>query len=136
MPKTQLTPASALSSLMEEYQLNPLSLSKQIGLSISAIRNIVTGKSGLSVPSALRLSKFFGQSPSYWLDLQLQSDMQKAANDKDLQNELKAIPKAKKPTAPVKPQGKTAKKNTLAEKRKTAAKVPGAKPASRKPAKK
>ena len=51
------------------------------------------------------------------VDLQLQTDMQKAANDKDFQNELKAIPKAKKPTTAAKPQGKTAKSNTLAEKR-------------------
>jgi len=136
MPKTQQTPASALSSLMEEYQLNPLALSKQIGLSSSSIRNIIMGKSGISVPSALRLSKFFGQDSSYWLNMQLQADMLKAANDKDFQNELKAITKAKKPTASAKPQANTTKTNTLAEKRKKAAEVPSAKPASRKPAKK
>ena len=136
MPKTQQTPASALNSLMEEYHLNPLSLSKQIGISNSSIRNIVMGKSGISIPSALRLSKFFGQCPSYWLDLQLQADMQKAANDKKLQKELKAIPKAKKPTTAAKPQSKSAKTNTLAEKRKNASKIPSAKPASRKTAKK
>ena len=134
MPKTQQTPASVLSTLMEEYQENPFSLSKKIGLNTSSVRNIVMGKSGVSVPAALRLSKFFGQCPSFWLDLQLQADMQKAATDKELQSALKEIPKAKKPAAPVKakPQGKNAKTNTLAEKRKKAAKVPGDKPAKRK----
>ena len=134
MPKTPQTPASVLSSLMEEYQLNPLSLSKQIGLSNSSVRNIVMGKSGISVPVALRLSKFFGQCPSYWLDLQLQADIQKATSDKNLQNALKAIPKARKPVTPAKV--KNAKTNTLAEKRKKAAKAPGAKPASRRRTKK
>jgi len=121
MPKTQQTPAAILTSLMEEYQENPFSLSKKIGLSVSSVRNIVIGKSAVSVPTALRLSKFFGQCPSFWLDLQLQADMQKASSDKELQAALKSIPKAKKP-APVK-----AKANTLAEKRKKAAKTPGAK---------
>ena len=138
MPKTQQTTASALESLMKEYQLNPFSMSKQIGLSNSSIRQILIGKTGISVSTALRLSKFFGQCPSFWLDLQLQADMQAAAKDKELQAALKDIKKATKPkpAAKDKPKEKAAKKTTLADKRKKAAKVPGAKPASRKPAKK
>ena len=83
MPKAQETPSTVLNSLMEEYQLNPFSMSKQIGLSTSSVRNIVTGKLGITAPTALRLSKFFGQTPPFWLDLQLQADMQKAATGKD-----------------------------------------------------
>jgi len=113
---------------MEEYQLNPFSLSKKIGLSTSAVRQIVIGKTGITIPTALRLGKFFGQCPSFWLDLQLQVDMQAAANDKNLQKILGGIPMAEKPKV------KPAKKTTLVDKRKKAAKVPGAKPASRKPA--
>ena len=131
MPKTQQTPASVLVSLMEEYQLNPFSLSKQIGLGNSSIRQIIIGKSGVSVSTALRLSKFFGQCASFWLDLQLQADMQAAANDKKLQAALKTISKAVKP----KPEAKTKGKPTLADKRKKAAKAPGSKPAARKPRK-
>ena len=137
MPKNQQTPADALNSLMDEYQINPFSLSKQIGLSTSSVRNIATGKSGVTAPTALRFAKFFGQSPSFWLDLQLQTDMQKAENDKELQSALKAIPKVKKPVvAKAKPKDKSAKANTLAEKRKKAAKVPGAKQAKGKQANK
>ena len=131
MPKSPQTPGSVLKSLLDEYQLNPSSLSKQIGLNNSFVRQIVIGKSGITVPTALRLAKFFGQSPAFWLDLQLQVDMQAAANDKKLQDSLKAMPKAKKPAAPPsgKAQAKPAKKETLADKRKKAAKIPGAKPA-------
>jgi addiction module HigA family antidote len=110
---------------MKEYELNPFSLSKHIGLSPSAVRQITIGKSGISVPTALRLAKFFGLCASFWLDLQLQADMQAAASDTELQNALKDITKVKKPAAPAKgkPQGKNTKKNTLAEKRKKANKV-------------
>ena len=100
--KSPQTPAVALKSLLDEYQLNPFSLSKQIGLSTSAVRQIVIGKSGITVPTALRLAKFFGQTPDFWLDLQLQADMQNASNDKALQDVLKTIPKAKKPAPPAK----------------------------------
>jgi len=53
-----------------------------------------------------------------------------------LHNAFKGISKARKPAAPAKgkPQGINKKENTLAEKRKKAAKVPGAKTAKGKPA--
>jgi len=140
MPKAPPTPASVLNSLMEEHELNPFSLAKKIALSTSAVRQIAIGKTGITIPTALRLAKFFGQCPSFWLDLQLQVDMQTAANDKELQNTLKGISKVGKPSAPAKGKKAPAKPPraaSLADKRKEAAKVPGAKPARGKaPAKK
>ena len=98
MPKPQ-TPASVLQSLMDEYQLNPFSLSKRLHLSNSAVRLLVIGKANISVSTALRLAKFFGQTPAYWLDLQREADISEASKDNELQDILKAIPKAKKPAA-------------------------------------
>jgi len=99
MPKLQ-TSASVLQSLMDRYRLNPFSLSKGINLSNSAARLLVIGKAKISVSTALRLSKFFGQTPDYWLDLQREVDINEASKDQELQDTLKAIPKAKKPVAP------------------------------------
>jgi len=98
MPKSQ-TPASFLQSLMDEYQLNPFSLSKGLHLSNSAVRLLVVGKSKVTVPTALRLAKFFGQTPAFWLDLQREADLNEASKDNELQDTLKNILKAKKPTA-------------------------------------
>ena len=130
MPKSNQTPAAVLQSLMDEYQLNPFSLSKAINLSNSAVRLLVIGKSKVSVTTALRLAKFFGQTPAYWLDLQREADLDEASKDKELQDILKDITKAKKPAAP-KPETakKPIKKQTLSDKRKKTAKIPGARPA-------
>jgi len=99
MPKSQ-TSATVLQSLMDEYRLNPFSLAKAVNLSNSAVRLLVVGKSKVTVPTALRLAKFFGQTPDYWLDLQRVADLNEASKDQELQDILKAIPKAKKPAAP------------------------------------
>ena len=99
MPKSQ-TPATVLQSLMDEYQLNPFSLAKAINLSNSAVRLLVIGISKVTVPTSLRLAKFFGQTPAFWLDLQREADISEATKDQELQDTLKAIPKAKKPAAP------------------------------------
>ena len=134
MPKTTKTPGSVLVSLMDEYQFNPFSLSKALSLSPSAVRLIVIGKAKITVPTALRLAKLFGQSPEFWMDLQRDADIKEAAKDENLSAILKGISKAKRPI--VKPVStgkiKVAKKAALSEKRKKAAKVPGSKPASRK----
>ena len=135
MAKTTKTPAEVLKSLMEEYQLNPFSLSKAIKINPTTARLLVLGKANITVPIALRLSKFFGQAPNFWLDIQLANDLIKAGNDKKLTEILKGITKVQKPTAAAKAKpvakkpkaaGKAAKTNTLAEKRKKAAKAPGA----------
>jgi len=136
MPKSTQTPAQILIALMDEYQLNPFSLSKEINLSQSSVRQLVTGKSKVTVPTALRLAKYFDQTPDYWLDLQRAKDIKDAQDDRELMAKVKGIPKAKKPDVKPKAQGKAARKTALSDKRKNAAKVPGAKPASRKPASK
>jgi addiction module HigA family antidote len=118
---------------MEEYQLNPFSLSKAIHLSPAGARQLVIGKTKVSVPTALRLAKLFGKTPAYWLDLQREADLNAASNDKELQVILKGISMAKKPApSKTKISEKPGKKKAISEKRKKAAKVPGAKPAGRK----
>jgi addiction module HigA family antidote len=130
MPKLAKTPASVLQSLMDEYQLNPFSLSKAIKLSPSAVRQLVIGKCKVSVSTASRLAKLFGQTPDYWLDLQRDADLSEASNDKELQDILKSISKAKKPAEPKPTKSETAgKQQSISDKRKKAAKAPGAKPA-------
>jgi addiction module HigA family antidote len=137
MPKATKTPASVLQSLMDEYQLNPFSLSKAISLNYQTVRLLVAGKSKVTIPTALRLAKFFSQSPDLWLDLQREVDISEAGKDMELQNVLKGISKAKKP-APIKEKAteKAGKKATLSDKRKSAAKAPGAKSAGGKSPKK
>ena len=134
MPKTAQTPASVINALMIEYQLNPNSLSKAVGLSQSAVRLIAIGKARVTVPIAIRLAKFFSQTPDFWINLQIQEEMRAAANDKDLQAALKSISKAVKPTSSIKSNKTTmpAKKETLADKRKKAAKTSGSKASLRK----
>jgi len=107
MPKgTTLSPALALKTRMDEYQLNPSSLAKAINLSQSGIRQIVIGKTRISAAMSLRFAKFFGDADEYWLDIQSKADLAEAAKDANLQAELKAIVKAKKPAPGAAPKAK------------------------------
>ena len=138
MPKTakpakSQTPGSVLQDLLDEYQISAFYLSKQINLSNAQILNILHGKAKITVPTALRLALYFDNSPKFWLDLQIASEILELSNDKKFMSDVKNITKAVKPKAKpdikTKPTAKAGKRkpDTLAEKRKTAAKIPGAK---------
>jgi addiction module HigA family antidote len=136
MPKSQQTPSSVLMELMDEYQLNPFSLSKELKLNPTSVRQIIIGQSRVSAPVALRLAKLFGNNAVDWLNLQISADLKAASEDKELAAAVGSISKIKKAPAKDNEKVKSGKKATLADKRKKAAKVPGAKKSSQKPARK
>lgn len=124
MPKSILSPGFVLKKLMDEYQTNPNRLSKEIGLTQTAVRLITIDKAKISVPVALRLAKYFGTTPEYWISLQNKYDLVEASKDKALDKIVKGIKKAEvvKKAAPAK----------KAEAKSKAAKKPAAKAAASK----
>jgi addiction module HigA family antidote len=110
------SPAVVLQSYLDEYQLNPTSLSKAIDLSQPTVRSLVLGNARINVSIALRLARFFNTTPNFWLDLQTACDLKEAAKDKELVSLIKSIPRVKKslstpekppPPAPAKPAKKS-----------------------------
>jgi addiction module HigA family antidote len=68
--------------LREEF-LIPLGISqyrlaKAIGVSEARISAICAGKRAITADTALRLSRFFGISPGFWLGLQADYDLEEA----------------------------------------------------------
>ena len=64
--------------LLEEY-LKPLGVSqnklaRSLRITPKTISEIVLGKRGISPEMSIRLGKFFGQSPRFWLNLQTEYD--------------------------------------------------------------
>ncbi|MCL1993752.1 MAG: HigA family addiction module antitoxin [Spirochaetes bacterium] len=95
--KPAAKPASILKALMDEYQLTAFSLSKAINISNSSILQILNGKGKITVATALRFQKFFGNSVDFWLDAQQEADLAEAKKDAELNEILKGISKVKKP---------------------------------------
>ena len=79
-----------LEEFMQEYGISQNRLGREIGMSPRAINEIVHGKRSITANSALRLAKFFGNSPKFWLNLQTSYDLEEAAKSVDLK-EIKGI---------------------------------------------
>lgn len=65
--------------LHEEFLL-PLAitqyrLAKEISVSARRINEIVHGTRAISVDTALRLGRYFGNSPEFWMQLQMRHDL-------------------------------------------------------------
>jgi len=66
--------------LLEDF-LTPMNitayrLAKETRIDQTRISEIIKGKRGISVDTALRLSKFFGNSPEFWLNIQNHYDLE------------------------------------------------------------
>ncbi|NJC97368.1 MAG: addiction module antidote protein, HigA family [Anaerolineales bacterium] len=75
----KLSPIHPGEVLLEEFIL-PMNLSQNrlaidIGVDARRINEIVLGKRAVTADTALRLSRFFGNSPQFWMGLQTQYDL-------------------------------------------------------------
>ncbi len=97
MSKKKLDTVHPGEILLEEF-LKPMGisqyrLSKDISVPARRINEIVHGKRSISVDTALRLSRYFGMSERFWLNLQTQYDIevQKDKMGKHFEKEVKVL---------------------------------------------
>ena len=96
MPK-KIKPIHPGEILMEEF-IKPLGITqyrvaKDTNVPPRRINEIVHGLRAISTDTALRLGKFFGNSPEFWLNLQTKYDLelQEDALAKELKNEVRVF---------------------------------------------
>ncbi len=80
----KLSPIHPGEVLLEEF-IKPMDLSQnrlaiEIGVDARRINEIVLGKRSITADTALRLARFFGNSPQFWVGLQSQYDLDVAAD--------------------------------------------------------
>ena len=95
--KREIGPIHPGEILLEEF-LKPMGLSqyrlaKDINVDPRRINEIVLGKRGITADTALRLSRYFGSSERFWMNLQTRYDLevQKDQLGNRLQQEVKVM---------------------------------------------
>lgn len=64
------------SDFMSKKRISGLSLSKEIGMSVSAVNRLIQGKASMSVEMAHKLAARFGNAPIDWLNMQNEHDIE------------------------------------------------------------
>ncbi len=71
--------------LLEEF-MQPLGVSqnrlaRDLNVPVNRINDLVHGRRGITADTALRLAKFFGTTPDFWLGLQMEYDLRRAKRE-------------------------------------------------------
>jgi addiction module HigA family antidote len=96
---THRAPTHPGEMLLEEF-LNPMGLTQRdlaeaINVPYQRVNEIINGRRGITPSTALRLAKFFGLSPDFWMNIQLRWELYfaKRSEEENLKK-IKPIPAA------------------------------------------
>jgi len=85
--------------LLQVY-MDPLGLSRNklaeaLDVDPGRVNRIVTGKSGITADTALRLARYFGTTPQLWMNLQAKYDLEVAKTKKaaEIEKKVKIYPR-------------------------------------------
>ena len=74
-------PGEPLRDELNEIGLRLNELGRALRVPMNRISAIVNGKRAITVDTAMRLARYFGTSPQYWLNLQIAYDLEIAAQE-------------------------------------------------------
>ena len=101
MLNKKLAPVHPGEILMEEF-LKPMNLSQNrlalsMGVPARRINEIVLGKRGITADTALRLARYFGMSPQFWMGIQMDYALDVAEDELSdrLEHEVRPHPRPK-----------------------------------------
>jgi antitoxin HigA-1 len=97
MGRTPIHPGEILGDELEEIGISGAELSRQLRVPENRITQIIARKRGITADTALRLGKWFGTTPEFWLNLQTSYELRKAA--REIGKEIDSIPTRSKEPA-------------------------------------
>lgn len=79
---------------LKELGISSYALAKNIGVPTNRITGIVNGDRAISADTALRLARFFGNSPEFWMNLQMHYDLEIAnrRSGRQIQQDVQQAP--------------------------------------------
>ena len=75
MARTPIHPGEILADELQEIGLSAKRLADLIEVPPNRLYQLLAGKRNVTADTALRLGRFFGNSPQFWLGLQTQYDL-------------------------------------------------------------
>ena len=69
-------PGEILKETLDDLGISRNQLSKEIHVPANRISSIVAGRRAITGETALRLARYFGTTPQYWLNMQARYDLE------------------------------------------------------------
>jgi addiction module HigA family antidote len=79
MPRISTTPGEILrEEFLLPFAMSASALARAIGVPVNRVTAIINGTRSVTADTALRLGRYFGTTPAFWLNLQTSHDLSKA----------------------------------------------------------
>jgi len=75
---------------LKPFKITAYRLAKETRMPATRVSEILKGRRRITADTALRLSKFFGNSPDFWLSIQMEYDLREERQT--IQEDLDKIP--------------------------------------------
>ncbi|MGB6064784.1 MAG: HigA family addiction module antitoxin [Desulfomonilaceae bacterium] len=103
--KEKLLPPIHPGEILHEDLMKPLGLSQnklaqELAVDPGRINQIVAGRRGITADTALRLARYFGTTPEFWMNLQARYDLETAKDAKAAEIEKKVRVRSKSECVP------------------------------------
>ncbi|MGH7043415.1 MAG: HigA family addiction module antitoxin [Acetobacteraceae bacterium] len=99
MFKRIVYPGVILKDELDELNITPTELARQIDVPPNRIGQIIAGKRAITGDTALRLGHWFGVDPQFWLNLQAQFEL--AAAERQAGKAIDRLPRRAQPPGPL-----------------------------------
>lgn len=86
---SEIHPGEFLAEILDETKISQSEFARHIGVSRMRISHIVNGQRPVTAEMAHLIGKAFGQTPQYWMNLQVSYDLKTA--ESELKNTLRNI---------------------------------------------
>ncbi len=94
MLRRTVHPGEVLKSELEEFDITPTELARQVAVPANRVSQIIAGKRSITGDTALRLGHWFGVEPEFWMNLQAQHDL--AVASQEIGEAVEALPTARR----------------------------------------
>lgn len=82
MSGTPITPGEILKEELDEIGVGAAELARRLHVPENRISEIVRGRRSITADTALRLGRWFGTSPGFWMNLQKNYELRKAERER------------------------------------------------------
>ncbi len=84
MPRVRSHPGDILAhEYLEPLGMSARALAVELGVPPNRLTEIIAGRRAVSADTAIRLGRYFGTDPRFWLNLQAAHDLSKAEAETD-----------------------------------------------------
>lgn len=72
-----------LEEFLKEFKISAYKLATETKMPATRVSEIIKGRRRITADTAIRLSKFFGTTPDFWLGLQMEYDLREEKTKKN-----------------------------------------------------